>query len=126
MKNLGKIIGAVTLGALAASVIPYRFKRDEDTGAYELGALLWSLKKAPGKEEDTYTLQFLPLLGKKEKADEAPEEELFDIPSAEEIIDKAAAAAEEAVEAAKGAAEEAVEAAKEVAEEAAEEARDLV
>lgn len=107
MKNLAKLIGTVTLGAFAVSMIPYRFKKDKETGAYEVGALLWSLKKTPGEEQDTYTVEFLPLLGGKDKPDEADEEDLFDFPSAEEIVDEVAEAVEDAAEAAEDAVEEA-------------------
>ena len=49
MSKLGKTIGAVCAGALAAALIPYRFERDRDTGAREVSALLWKWKKIPGK-----------------------------------------------------------------------------
>lgn len=104
MKNLTKIIGTLTLGAFAASLIPYRFKQDKETGAFELGAVLWALKKTPGEEQDTYTVELLPLLNKEEKSDEAFDEDLFEDPfgepAAEELADKVAEAAEVAAEAA--------------------------
>ena len=115
MSKLARAIGTLTLGAFAASLLPYRFKRDKETGGYEIGALLWALKKTPGEEQDTYSLELLPLLGGNEKSDEAEEEDLFDIPVAEEIADEAAEAVEDAVEAAKEAAEEAVEEARDLA-----------
>ena len=31
--KVGKIIGRVALGALALSVVPYQFKKDEETGS---------------------------------------------------------------------------------------------
>ena len=91
MNKLGKIIGKLTLGALAASVLPYRFQMDRDTGAFEVGSLLWAVKKTPGTERDTYTVELLPLFGgKDEPAEEAPVE----VPAAEEA--PAEPAAEEA------------------------------
>ena len=59
MKTLGKLIAA----ALAVGLTPFRFKSDRETGAYEVGGLLWSLKKTPGEEADNYTLELLPFIG---------------------------------------------------------------
>ncbi len=70
MKKLGRIIGKLTLGALAASVVPYRFQMDKDTGSFEVGSLLWAVKKTPGRERDKYTIEFLPLFGAKEEPTE--------------------------------------------------------
>ena len=70
MKKLGKFIGKLTLGALAASVVPYRFRMDKDTGSFEVGSLLWAVKKTPGTEQDKYTIELLPLIGAKEEAAE--------------------------------------------------------
>lgn len=110
MKSLTKIIGTVTLGALTVSLLPHRFKKDKETGAFELGAVLWSLKKTPGEERDTYTVELLPFLNKGEDADEDFGEEFFEepfeAPAAEEIADKVAEAAEVAAEAAEEVAEE--------------------
>lgn len=72
MKKLGKFIGKLTLGALAASVVPYRFQKDKDTGSFEVSSLLWAVKKTPGRERDKYTIELLPLFGSKEE--EAAEE----------------------------------------------------
>ena len=80
MKNLGKIIGKICLGALAASLIPYHVKLDKETGAMEVGSLLWSVKKTPGEERDTYTFELLPLVGSKE----APTEN--EAPAAEDAV----------------------------------------
>ena len=63
MEKRNKIPGWVWLGALAAGLIPYRAKRDKETGAFDLGSLLWSVKKTPGEESDTYAFELLPLLG---------------------------------------------------------------
>lgn len=86
MSKLGKIVGGVALGALAAGLIPYRFRKDKETGEFELGALLWGLKKTPGEEQDTYTVELLPCIRRREELDEEPEEEFFEefIPSPEE------------------------------------------
>lgn len=85
MSKLGKIIGGVAIGALAAGLIPYRFRKDKETGEFELGALLWGLKKTPGEEQDTYSVEFLPFIGGSEEPDEDFEEEIIDefIPSPE-------------------------------------------
>ena len=70
MKKLGKFIGKLTLGALAASVVPYRFQMDKATGSFEVGSLLWAVKKTPGRERDKYTIELLPLFGSKEESAE--------------------------------------------------------
>lgn len=102
MKTFAKILCA----ALAVSAVPYRFKSDKETGNFEVGSLLWSLKKTCGEEKNTYTVELFPCTGCKKKPAEEP---------------KAAEKAEETVtEAAEEPAEEAV--AEECAEECAEEA----
>ncbi|MCD7880247.1 MAG: hypothetical protein LUG47_00930 [Clostridiales bacterium] len=73
MKKIVKVIGAAGAVALAASLIPYHFKSDKESGEMELGGLLWNLKKTPGEEEDTYTMELLPFIGKEKE--EAPAEE---------------------------------------------------
>ena len=58
--KVGKIIGRVALGALALSVVPYQFKKDEETGSIEVRSLLWALKKTPhgeGEDKDHYTFE---------------------------------------------------------------------
>ena len=70
MKNHGKIIRKLTLSLLAAGMVPYRIKKDEYTGAFEVGSLLWGLKKTPGGERDKYTLDLFPLIGFKKKSAE--------------------------------------------------------
>lgn len=80
MKKLAKILGGVCLGALTAGLIPFRFKRDRESGSFEVGSLLWAVKKTPGEEKDTYTVELLPGIGGKDEpaADAAaPEEERF-------------------------------------------------
>ena len=56
MKKIVKIIGAAGAVALAAGLVPYHFKSDKESGEFELGGLLWNLKKTTGEEEDTYTI----------------------------------------------------------------------
>ena len=51
----GKIIGKLCLGALAVSLIPYRFKMDKEARTMELRSLLWGVKKFPGEDKDHYT-----------------------------------------------------------------------
>lgn len=76
MNKLGKLIGRVCLGAAAASVVPYYIRMDRETGGFEVGSLLWAVKKTPGRERDKYTIEFLPLFGAKEEPteEEAAEE----------------------------------------------------
>ena len=81
MKTLGKLIAA----ALVIGLTPFRFRSDRENGSYEVGGLLWSLKKSAGEEADDYTLELLPFA--REKADEAP--------LREESADEAAAPAAE-------------------------------
>lgn len=70
MNKLGKLIGRVCLGAAAASVVPYYIRMDRETGGFEVGSLLWAVKKTPGRERDKYTIEFLPLFGAKEEPTE--------------------------------------------------------
>ncbi|MCD8385033.1 MAG: hypothetical protein LUC39_08795 [Clostridiales bacterium] len=97
MKKIVKVIGAAGAVALAASLIPYHFKSDKESGEMELGGLLWNLKKTPGEEEDTYTMELLPFIGKEKEeapAEEAAAEEAA--PAAEETPTEDAAAEEAA------------------------------
>ncbi len=55
-----KIIGRVILGAFALSVIPYQFKKDEETGVLEIRSLLWGLRKIPGGEKDNFSFAIPP------------------------------------------------------------------
>ena len=95
MKKIVKIIGAASAAALAAALVPYRFKSDKESGEFELGGLLWNLKKTPGEEEDTYTMELLPFLNQEveEKEaelagqeDDAPVEEPFAEQAEDELI----------------------------------------
>jgi len=51
--KLGKLIGGMALGALVLSAIPYKFKKDEETGAREIRSLLWAWRKTPAREGET-------------------------------------------------------------------------
>ena len=55
-----KIIGRAVLGMLALSVIPYQFKKDEETGALEIRSLLWALRKVPAGEIDNFSFAIPP------------------------------------------------------------------
>ncbi len=67
MKKIIKIIGTAAGVALAAGLVPTHIKTDKETGEFEIGGLLWNLKKAPGEEEDTYTMQLLPFIDKEDE-----------------------------------------------------------
>ena len=51
----GKIIGRIALCALAVSAIPYQFKKDDETGSFEIRSLLWGLRKNPGEDHDNFS-----------------------------------------------------------------------
>ena len=51
----GKIIARICLGAVAVSLIPYRFKRDKEAHTMEVRSLLFGVKKTPGEDKDHYT-----------------------------------------------------------------------
>lgn len=70
MKKIVKIIGAASAVAAAAALVPYHFKSDKESGEFELGGLLWNLKKEAGEEEDTYTMELLPFIDKEVEAEE--------------------------------------------------------
>lgn len=76
MKKIVKIIGAAGAVALAASLVPYRFKSDKESGSYELGGLLWNLKKTRNEDEDTYTMELLPFVDKEKPEEETVEAEV--------------------------------------------------
>ena len=71
MKKIVKIIGAAGAVAAAAALVPYHFKSDKESGEFELGGLLWKLRKEAGEEEDTYTMELLPFINKEVEAEEA-------------------------------------------------------
>ena len=89
MSKLIKIIGAAGAVALAAGLVPYRFKNDAETGEFELGGLLWNLKKEAGDEEDTYTMELLPFIDKEVSAEEkAIDEEAEQDVQGEEAVEE--------------------------------------
>ena len=91
MKKIVKIIGAASAAALAAALVPYRFKSDKESGEFELGGLLWNLKKTAGEEEDTYTMELLPFLNQEveeKEAELAGQEEPVEEPFAEQPEDE--------------------------------------
>lgn len=49
MKKFWKVLG---LTALAAAVIPYRVRRDEEANTTSIDALLWQLSRGPGEDEN--------------------------------------------------------------------------
>ena len=51
--KLGKMIGVAALGALVLAAIPYKFKKDEETGVREIRSLLWAWRKTPAREGET-------------------------------------------------------------------------
>ena len=59
MKKLTKLLCL----SVAAGMVPFYCKQDKEAGTFEVGGLLWSLKKTPGEERDNYTIELLPLLG---------------------------------------------------------------
>ena len=66
-------VGKIIRTALLAGLVPYRFEKDEETGGFEIGGLLWSVKKTPGEGRDNYSINILPLVGSKETNDENTE-----------------------------------------------------
>ena len=71
MKKLTKLLAA----ALAVGLTPFYFKSNKETGSYEVGGLLWSLKKTPGEETDNYTVELLPFVKTGEATEAAHAEE---------------------------------------------------
>ena len=100
MKNIWKVLG---ITALAASLIPYRVNKDDETESTTLDALLWQATRRPGEGEDKGSLDISigfksPLQTKREEsalfADDEPEAAVVDAPLTE-IVEEAV---EEAVE----------------------------
>ena len=92
--KLGKTIGLAVVGALAVSLIPYYYRKDEQTGVTEIRSLLWGLKKTPHKEGETkdhYTFAMPPsALDKAPEGEPAPEEVPAEAPAAEEPAEASA------------------------------------
>ncbi len=53
MKRRKKTILGILLATFLVSLIPYRFRRDEETGAVEIRSLLWAWRKTPRREGET-------------------------------------------------------------------------
>ena len=105
MKNIWKVLG---ITALAASLIPYRVNKDDETESTTMDALLWQATRRPGEGEDKGLLDISigfksPLQTKREEsalfADDEPEAAVVDAPLTE-VVEEAVEAAGEAVEAA--------------------------
>jgi len=57
--KMSKNLRRAALIALVLSAIPYRFRKDEESGAVEIRSLLWGWKKTPraeGETQDHYCL----------------------------------------------------------------------
>ncbi|MBR6376615.1 MAG: hypothetical protein IKS05_02505 [Oscillospiraceae bacterium] len=89
--KIGKIVGKIALGALVASLIPYRIRSDKETGTCELRSLLWGVKKTPGAEKNSYTVSIpgSALNSKEEEPEASPAE-----PAVEESAEAPAEEAE--------------------------------
>lgn len=67
MKKATKILKGVGVAALAMGLIPYRIRSDKETGSFEVDALLWSVKKTAGEENDQYDIEVFSKIGGNEK-----------------------------------------------------------
>ncbi len=76
MKN-GKIFGRIAVGALILSAVPYRIKRDKETGSLEVRSLLWGFKTTPGDEKNRFTFA-IPSSGLDYAAPDAGQEQIAD------------------------------------------------
>ena len=103
MKKLWKALG---ITALAAAVIPYRFRKDEDAGISSMDALLWQATRHPGEGDDKDQLDISigfksPLQTKREEsslfADDEPEAAIVDAPLTEAVEEAVDAAIEEVI-----------------------------
>lgn len=117
--RLTKMLGKLGAAALVAGLIPYRFESDKETGSYEVGGMLWTLKKTAGEENDTYSFELFPFAGQRKQTEETAETPAEETEEAAEEAEVAAEEAEEIVEEVVIAAE--VEVAAEEVEVAAEE-----
>ena len=74
MKKSAKIISAASAAVVAAAIAPYRFNVDKETGEFEMGGLLWNLKKVPNEEGGAdISFQLLPFLKKADEEEEGIE-----------------------------------------------------
>ena len=53
--KMSKNLRRAALIALVLSAIPYRFRKDEESGAVEIRSLLWGLRKNPGEDHDNFS-----------------------------------------------------------------------
>ena len=51
MKAIWKVLGITSLAAAAAALVPYKVKKDEETGETKAKALLWEGSHTPGTED---------------------------------------------------------------------------
>ncbi len=97
MKTVWRVILGVTA---AAAFVPYKVKKDEETGATQVKAALWNLTYTPGADgKNTINVRLLPGLAKKDECqcedecccDEAeePEEDGITIDVTEESTEPA-------------------------------------
>lgn len=112
MKKFWKVLG---ITALAASLIPYRVNKDEETETTTMDALLWQATRRPGEGEDKGQVDInlgfkSPLQTKREEsalfADDEPDAAVVDAPLAEAVEDAVETAVEEVIAGAEEAAPE--------------------
>lgn len=93
MKKFWKVLG---ITALAASLIPYRVNKDEETQTTTMDALLWQATRRPGEGEDKGQVDInlgfkSPLQTKREEsalfADDEPDAAVVDAPLSEAVED---------------------------------------
>lgn len=100
MKNIWKALGITAVVTAAASLIPYRVRKDKDEDVTTVDALLWQATRSPGEGEEKARVDVnlgfkSPLKAAREEqalfADDEPEAAVV-----EAIADEAKALAEEA------------------------------
>ena len=101
--KIGKIIGCAAAGALLLSAIPYRVRKDKETGTMEVRSLLWCLKKTPGEDKNhfVFAMPACAMDGDQDTAEKAAEnvtEEAAADAESEEIAEDAAEESADAVE----------------------------
>ena len=103
MKKFWKVLG---ITALAASLIPYRVNKDEETETTTMDALLWQAIRRPGEGEDKGQVDInlgfkSPLQTKREEsalfADDEPDAAVVEAPLAEAAEGAVEAAVEEVI-----------------------------
>ena len=91
--KLGKIIGGICLGALAAGLIPYRIETDKEAGTVEVRSLLLGGRKFPGEDKDHFAIA-IPSSGLDADFSEADKSEEAEAPKAPEAPEAAEVPAE--------------------------------